>query len=216
MLDRIRKTELEKIKDQYKKDFFAFQCMKVEEQQGYHCEVMKPLWGDLLISKELIESIVKLYNEVAVKRPKVKIYDIGSGSGLLLVMLYLAGIPYDALVGVELPQEHQWFERKKYWKMTESDSFSVPASGIFLMSFPERGKGVHMKPISTPETLLSKYVWNGGKEVVLIGNENYVWSDPKPSYFSKLSDWSTVEKPMTWYGAGPYAMGMKYSISIRK
>lgn len=208
--------ELNNLKAQYKKQFIEYQGTKLLDQQGYHCEVMKPLWGELLIGPELVESIVAMYNEAIKTRPKVKLYDIGAGSGMLLVMLHLAGIPKDALVGVELPKEHLWLPQKRYWKMIESDCFTVPATGILLMSFTAPGKPLYHKPISNQATILTKYVNSGGKEVILIGNNKSLIEHPRPNHFAKFNDWKVDEKPMSWYGAGPYASGMAYSINIRK
>ena len=126
MIERFRKAELSKLKLAFDKDYEMYEKSNFADRYDVRTRLFLPKWGTCVPTPFIVDKIVKWYKEAAAKNPKVTIYDVGAGTGILLVMLYLAGIPYDALVGVDLPRECLYEETPRYWKITEDSSFRGP------------------------------------------------------------------------------------------
>ena len=121
-----------------------------------------------------------------VVNPEVKIYDVGCGTGMLLVMLYLAGIPYEALVGVDLPRGIRDASEPRYWKVIENRNYEVSKDDILLISFGEQLNHA-----------AKRYVAYGGDKVILIGSKSGsgCFQQPPVDIFQGRPEWS-VESHM--------------------
>lgn len=183
MIERFRKAELSKLKLAFEKDYELYEKSNFAHRHDVRERLFLPKWGTCIPIPFIVDKIVGWYKEAAVRNPKVKIYDVGAGTGMLLVMLYLAGIPYDALVGIDLPRECLCEETPRYWKMIEDSSFQVPKDDILLISYGEQLNHA-----------LKSYLVRGGSNVILIGSESkdkVSFQQPPTDIFVDRPGWVT-------------------------
>ena len=183
MIERFRKAELSKLKVAFDKDYAVYEKTNIAHRHEVRMNLMMPKWGTCIPTPFIVNKIVKWYKQAAIQNPKVKIYDVGAGTGMLLVMLYLAGIPYDALVGVDLPRQCFYEETPRYWKIVEDSSFQVPKDDIILIAYGER-----------LSFALKSYLARGGSKVILIGAESKGktnFQQPPTDVFVDRPLWST-------------------------